>query len=70
MCTCGSQFECFGGRPPTGWAFGWNVGIARWGSDPGPLDDGRSVMEHPVWALIHLACSPVPSEPEAAFELL
>lgn len=68
--TCGSQFECFGGRPPTG-VGGWFECGHRCGVCSGPLDDGRSVMEHPgLGALIHLACSPVPSEPEAAFELL
>jgi hypothetical protein len=68
--TCGSQFECFGGRPPTGAGVWFECGH-RCGVCSGPLHDGRSVMEHPgLGALIHLACSPVPSEPEAAFELL
>lgn len=68
--TCGSQFECFDGRPPTGQG-AWFECAQRCGVCSGALDDGRAVMEHPgLGALIHLACSPVPSEPEVTFELL
>ncbi len=73
MCaTCGSRFECLGERPPAGLVDGgWFECEHRCGVCSGPLDDGRGVMEHPgLGALIHLACSPVPSEPDATFALL
>jgi len=65
--TCGTDFACFDGRAQMGDELGWFSCRQRCPVCSGSLRDGRATMEHPgLGAVIHLACSPSPEEPDPA----